>query len=359
MRVQPNTNVLHHADRLLALVENAPPFEIDARTLAPVGSWDLDGRLLGMSTTAHPKVDGRTGEMVIHGYQPFEPYLQLYVVAPDGRVTLAETVDAPYATMMHDVAISAHHVVFPLTSARMDFAAIAEGRPVADAFFAGEEPLGFGVRARTPGAPVRWFETAHPAFMFHFGNAYEADGRIVFDACVYPDTAGLLDGLRTVRAGGAGPGLRALPMSFELDLERGTCRETVLSDRGAEFPRCDGRRVGHRNRWGYAAVGREHPLADVEAYFSVLVKYDREGGPSTYHDFGRGTWTGEPIFVPRTPDAGEDDGFVLVVCHDGPNDRSTLAILDARDFGGPPLATLSLRDRIPMGFHGNFAPGVI
>jgi carotenoid cleavage dioxygenase-like enzyme len=117
--------------------------------------------------------------------------------------------------------------------------------------------------------------------------------------------------------------------------------------------------VGHRNRWGYAAVGREHPLADVEAYFSVLVQYDREGGPSTYHDFGRGTWTGEPVFVPRTPDADEDDGFVLVVCYDGPHDCSTLAILDARDFGGPPLATLSLRERIPMGFHGSFAPGVI
>jgi carotenoid cleavage dioxygenase len=360
MRVQPNTNVLYHAGRLLALVENAPPFEIDARTLAPIGSYDLDGRLLGMSTTAHPKIDGRSGEMVIHGYQPFAPFLQLYVVAPDGRVTLAETVEAPYATMMHDLAISEHHAVFPLTSARMNVEALAAGQPIGDCVFAGEEPLCFGVRARTPGAPVRWFETARPGCMFHFGNAYEDAGRIVFDACVYPDTAGLLDGLRTVRGGGGGAGgLRALPTLFELDLERGTCRETVLSDRSAEFPRCDARRVGHRNRWGYAAVGREDALADVETYFSVLVKYDREGGPSVYHDFGRGTWTGEPVFVPRTPEAEEDDGFVLVVCHDGPNDRTTLAVLDARRFDGAPLATLSVRERIPMGFHGNFAPGVI
>jgi carotenoid cleavage dioxygenase len=261
--------------------------------------------------------------------------------------------------MMHDVAISEHYAVFPLTSARMNFEAMADGRPIADCLYAGEEPLCFGVRARTPGAPVRWFETAHPAFMFHFGNAYETDGRIVFDACVYPDTAGLLDGLRTVRAGRSGPGLRALPTSFEIDLEGGTCRETVLSDRSAEFPRCDDRRVAHRNRWGYAAVGRENALADVEEYFSVLVKYDRDGGPSVYHDFGRGIWTGEPVFVPRTPDAEEDDGFVLVVCYDGPNDAARLAILDARHFDAEPLATLSVRERIPMGFHGNFAPGVV
>src|SRR5262249_10851292 len=94
MRVQPNTNVVLHGGRLLALVENAPPFELDPQTLASRDFWRLDDRLLGMSTTAHPKIDGRTGQMVIHGYQPVEPYLQLYVIEPDGRVSLAEQVDA-------------------------------------------------------------------------------------------------------------------------------------------------------------------------------------------------------------------------------------------------------------------------
>jgi carotenoid cleavage dioxygenase-like enzyme len=34
-------------------------------------------------------------------------------------------------------------------------------------------------------------------------------------------------------------------------------------------------------------------------------------------------------------------------------------VLDARDFAGEPLARLWLRNRVPMGFHGNFAPGVV
>ena len=55
----------------------------------------------------------------------------------------------------------------------------------------------------------------------------------------------------------------------------------------------------------------------------------------------------------------EDDGFVLSVVYDGPSARSSVLVLDARDFAGEPLARLWLRNRVPMGFHGNFAPGVV
>ena len=63
-RVQHNTNVVHHAGRLFALVENGMPFELDPKTLDPMGLFDMAGRAVGFSTSAHPKVDGRTGEML-------------------------------------------------------------------------------------------------------------------------------------------------------------------------------------------------------------------------------------------------------------------------------------------------------
>lgn len=358
-RVQPNTNVVFHGGRLLALVENAPPFELDRRTLASRDYWRLDGRMLGMSTTAHPKIDGRTGQMVIHGYQPVEPYVQLYVIEPDGRVSMAEQVDAPWATMMHDVAITEHYVVFPMAPVVMDAEMLFAGRPVADALsYQPERGMKFGIRRREPGSRTTWIDAPTPGYMFHFGNAYEADGKIVFDVCFYTDGDAFLAGLRTARAGEVGTGLTAYPTLFEIDVAAGTCRERRLDDRSAEFPRLDDRLVGYRNRWGYAAVGRRKG-ADVERYFATLTKYDRQGSRSEYHDLGRGTWVGEPVFVPRTPDAAEDDGFVLSVVYDGPSARSSVLVLDARNFDGPPLARLWLRNRVPMGFHGNFAPGVV
>ncbi|MFD0660127.1 carotenoid oxygenase family protein [Thermocatellispora tengchongensis] len=33
-----------------------------------------------------------------------------------------------------------------------------------------------------------------------------------------------------------------------------------------------------------------------------------------------------------------------------------LVILSAQDFAGPPVATVHLPARIPLGFHGNFVP---
>jgi carotenoid cleavage dioxygenase-like enzyme len=77
------------------------------------------------------------------------------------------------------------------------------------------------------------------------------------------------------------------------------------------------------------------------------------------HFFGRGCFPGEPVFVPRAADADEDDGFVLTVVYDAPEDTSYLAILDARNVDAEPVATARVRDRVPMGFHGNFAPGVV
>lgn len=358
LRRQPNTHVVHHAGRLFALVENAPPFELDPRTLDSLGWFDLNGRMLGYATSAHPCLDPVTGQMWIHGYQPFPPTLQLYAIEPDGICSLAEPVDAPYPVMMHDLAITEHYVIFPLCPVILDGDRLAQGVPLADALrWEPEKGLRFGVRSREPGSAVRWFEAPSPGFLFHFGNAYEDGERIVFDACTYPDGQRLLDGLRTLRRGDFDA--TAYPFLYEIDLAAGRCRERQLDDRGAEFPRLDDRRLGRRNRFGYAVMSRERPETPQDAFFTVLTKFDREGGSARIHPLEPGCWSSEPVFVPRHPDADEDDGFVLSVVYEGPTDRSYLLVLDARDFSGAPLARAYLEHRIPMGFHGHFAPGVV
>jgi len=360
IREQHNTNVVWHGGKLMAMVENAYPFEIDPRSLAPVGHNDFGGRMLGMATTAHPKIDGRTGQMVIHGYQPFEPYVQLYVIEPDGSCSLAEAIDVPYSTMMHDMAITENHVIFLLCPVIIDpEILINQGRPFAEAVrWEPERGLKFGVRKRAAGSPLQWFDAPSTGFIFHPGNAYEKDGKILMDACTYPDGGALLDSLRTWRRGEMKQNWYARPFQYELDLATGQCREQQFDDRMAEFPRLDDRLVGYPNRYGYAVRGRDGGDA-AGSPWSVLVRYHRDGGPSETHDFGVGQWPSEPVFVPRTPDAAEDDGFVLCTVYDGPEDASYVAVLDAANMAAEPLARIGLKHRIPMGFHGNFAAGVV
>lgn len=357
MRIQPNTNVVFHGGKLMAMVENAWPFVIDARTLEPIGDNDFQGKMLGISTTAHPKIDGRTGEMIIHGYQPFEPYILLYVLDADGICTLAEPVQAPHGSMMHDVAITENYVVFMLPPILFDAEVLMNGGLACDAFQCKPElGLKFGIRKRTAGAETKWIDVPSPGFIFHPGNAYEKDGKIFMDACTYLDPAALFDTLRTYRSGRIHPQAGANPFLYEIDPVAGRCKETKLADYVSEFPRLDDRLVGHENRYGYAAVNRD---TDQLLVGSEIMKYDRRGGPSVAHDYGVAQFPNEPVFVPRSPDAAEDDGFVLNVVYDALTDDSYLAVLDARNIAGEPLATARLKHRVPMGFHGNFAPGVV
>ncbi len=349
MRQQHNTNIVPHAGRLFAMVENAPPFAIDPATLEPQGAWPLDGRMVGFATSAHPKTDGRSGEMVVHGYQPLPPFVQLYSVDASGAVTLAEAIEAPYPSMMHDLAITERYAILPLCPIVMDPGILAQGGLFADAIrWEPERGMFFGVRERRPGAETRWIAAPHAAFLFHVGNAYEDGDKLVVDACTYLDPQGLLEDIRTIRSGKVGRGLRAVPHLYEIDLSRDTCAARQLDDRGAEFPRHDDRLTGYRNRYGYAVTG-------LEGAASGLLRFDRTGAGSVTHALGVGQMAGEPVFVPRHAEADELDGFVLSVVYDAPEDRSELLVLDAANFDREPLARLRLRHRVPMGFHGNYA----
>jgi carotenoid cleavage dioxygenase len=47
---------------------------------------------------------------------------------------------------------------------------------------------------------------------------------------------------------------------------------------------------------------------------------------------------------------------VLSIVYDASRDGSDLVILDATDFGGRPVATVALPQRVPFGFHGTWLP---
>ena len=53
------------------------------------------------------------------------------------------------------------------------------------------------------------------------------------------------------------------------------------------------------------------------------------------------------MFVPKSADAAENDGWVLALRYDRERDRSDLVILDAREFGGDPVAVVQLPRRVP------------
>ena len=65
---------------------------------------------------------------------------------------------------------------------------------------------------------------------------------------------------------------------------------------------------------------------------------------------------GEPVFVPKSKDSDEDDGWVLVLAHEEEEAKSKLLVIDSQDFESPPVAEIYSPQRIPYGAHGNWMP---
>jgi carotenoid cleavage dioxygenase len=306
-----NTHVVNHAGKTLALVELSLPYEI-SNELETLGAYDFGGKLVD-SMTAHPKICPTTGELIVN-----------------------RPLDVKAHTMMHDFALTAEHVIFmdlPIVF-NLDIAIKGEG----DMPFRWSDDYGarFGVMRRDdPFGPVRWFDI-DPCYVFHVANAHDHGNTIVLQAVRYPelwrDTGGF-------EANG-------VLWSWTIDLQTGTVTERQLDDRAVEFPRIDDR------------------LATLPARYAVsvgdgrLVRYDLTTGDAVEHAFGTVESPGGPgeaVFVPSTSGpADESSGWYIGYVYDAARDGSDLVIIDASDFAAQPVARITLPQRVPFGFHGNW-----
>ena len=129
--------------------------------------------------------------------------------------------------------------------------------------------------------------------------------------------------------------------------------EQPLDDRAVEFPRVDDRRMGAPYRYGYAVYTEQGVDRGTG---TAVIKYDLRAGVSAMHEFGTGRVPAEPVFVPASATAAEDEGWLMTYVYDAARDGSELVILDAADVSGKPVATIALPQRVPFGFHGSWIP---
>ncbi len=338
----PNTNVIGHAGSTWAVVESGGlPVEMTDE-LDSVRYIDFDGQWPG-SFSAHPKRDPITGELHVIGYYWEWDHVKYLVVRPDGSLRKVVEIPVPGKIMLHDVAITESSIVIFDLPVTFQLDALAEGYAFPyrwdEAYHAR-----VGVLPREGLADdVRWADV-EPCYVYHPMNAYDLpDGRIVMDVARHPkmfatDVNGPFEGPPTLDR-------------WTIDADAGKVLEERIDDRGQEFPRVDERLVGRPHRYGYSAS-----FGETVVEHGALLKHDLETGSSEAHDFGEGRGSGEGVFVPRSDDAAEDDGWVMSLVYDRGTDRSDLVILDAQDFSGEPVATVHLPQRVPFGFHGNWVP---
>ena len=349
-----NTNVVWHGDRLLALEEAHAPFEVDPQTLAPRGSLDFGGKLKG-PMTAHPKLDPANGKMVFFGYSAtgrFTPQVNLHVANREGALLRSEQIEAPYSSMVHDFVVSRDWIILPIFPLTGSMERAMKGAPA----YAWEPEKGTHIALIPRGGSVtdaRWFK-GDPCYVFHPMNAFDtADGKVVCDMMKYP-VAPLFPGPDGQRIGKESPVARLVRWTFDPKGNTDTFTEQALDDHPGEFPRLDERFTGLPYRHGYFQVGAVTDAGLGRDKRNGIAHIDLQTGRVSSWMPAADDACGEPIFVPRSTDSAEGDGFLLSVVYRGETGCSDLAVFDASQVEAGPLALAHLSHRVPAGFHGNW-----
>jgi carotenoid cleavage dioxygenase len=349
----PNTHVVGHAGRTLALVEfGTQPYEL-SNELETLGTHDFGGTLPG-GYTAHPHWDPATGDMHAMCYFPGMPAIQHVVVNPEGRVTRSEMVPAPNMPMVHDFALTEHHaLLFDLPPGFNIEAAM--GRAQIPYVWNPEHRPRLGLLPlKGSAADTRWFELP-PFWTFHPMNAYEREGQVVVDVVAHPKLCSLYPGSID------NEGLPTFDR-FTVDLTSGRVQHQRVDDRPQEFPRINERFTGRPYRWGYSVATegliRSFATEDEQALPVVganqIFKHDLERMTTEVRDYGPGVAVGEPVFVEAENPQSEDHGYLLVTAFNRERNATDLQVLDARAINDEPVACVQLPVRLPLGFHASF-----
>ncbi|MEM7198925.1 MAG: carotenoid oxygenase family protein [Planctomycetota bacterium] len=350
---QPSVNVIPWDGRLLGLSEGGHPTAIDPATLRTQGGWDFHGTLPQQhSFTAHPKFDPATGLGYCYGIvQGPGMALRVYRMERDGTLTNLFSLPQRGYFMVHDMMLTAEHIVFLVPPVTFDLGQLMNGEgTIGDCLrYAEDRPLRVLVM-RKDGEGVADEIDLDAGMVFHHGNARLDSDQLILDSLLSPSG----DVLKFLHAWAADKMPRGQPVQatrLTIDLAKGELASRDVFAEQEEFPRFDERHTGTEARYLYAAG---QPPKDDGMAFQALVRHDRREGTDEARRVAAHQTVAEPVFVPRNADAAEGDGWLLQLGYDGRRDQTFLDVVDAGTLDR--AARVWTGTHIPLGFHGTFAP---
>ncbi|MGV9794662.1 carotenoid oxygenase family protein [Gordonia sp. NPDC003422] len=334
VRELPDINIVRHGGRLMAMAEADQPYLLNPKDLATLTKTDCDDAMR-VGSTAHPKIDPVTGEMVLFNYTLEAPYLTWSVVGADGRTVRPPTPIAGLTepVMIHDMALTQRYVVLFVCPLIFDLEAVMTGGSLLS--WRPDDGTRIALIPRDGGA-VRWI-TTEPFWVWHFANAFDSGPDVTVDYVEWTYPSGFTDQPRRA----------ASTITRAVIHPDGQISRAVISDNAIdmEFPRVDDRLLTRDHRC-IASVSKG-PLdsGSQDSLWFHDINADRE------ECWSPGVAIGEPIFMP-----GTEHDYWGAIGTDPADMRSYFYVLSADDPAAGPLATVDLPIRVPAGLHGAWLP---
>lgn len=353
-----NVSVYRVGSRLLAFGEQGLPWELDPTTLATRDLFTFGGQLNEITPfSAHPKLDPRTGELFNFGvmFSAGKPMLNVYRFDREGALLYRRRLPLPFASSMHDFALSGKYAIFQVSPYILDMAALMQkGATLIDALaWQPERGSQLFIVSRDSGELVASIPVGH-GYCLHLVNAFEHGDALIVDLVEYERP--LYDQYQVI------PDLftdvsAAEPVRLTLDVSRQTIvdRRTLEYRSAPDFPSHDCEVTGrpYDEFWmlGISAAGQPG-----RKFFDELVHLDWAGDRVNTYRVPTGQYLGgEPLVVPNPADPARP----LVVCqrHDASTVATSLLFFDGGRVAAGPIATLELGAAIPASFHSSYVAG--
>ncbi|SPO04631.1 related to lignostilbene alpha,beta-dioxygenase I [Cephalotrichum gorgonifer] len=362
-----NTNLVYWAGHLLALKEVALPYAVDPDTLETKG-YDPFGQVKAKTFSAHPKVDPYTNELVVFGYEAkglATTDIVIYAVDQDGKVHDEQWIKSPWCAFIHDCVITPSWIVLVLWPFEANIARMKAGKH----HWAWDYnlPVTFIAvpRRATTSLPSGWKPGEYRVYSWrncmpiHTAGAWETDdGKLYFESSRVHDNAFPFfppdDGRMPAKDA------KADFVRWEIDLTQPSGTKIpdplVVLDVPSEFPRIDERFMTHEHEFVFLNVfipDKSDGSANIFHGLNGLAMHSHKTGETKWFYAGDDSLVQEPVFIPRSKDAAEGDGWVLAMVERRGEGRNDLVILDTREFERP-IAFVQLPMHVKAQIHGNW-----
>jgi carotenoid cleavage dioxygenase len=326
--------------------------------------YTLNGKLTSQTFTAHPKIDPVTGDMIAFGYEAkglASDDVAVYAIDTKGNVTWQAWIKVPYVGMLHDFAVTQKHIIFYVIPMATNVPRMKQG----EVHFAWDSslPTWFGVMRRGgDGKDIRWFKgpercATHVMSAFSDGERVYVDvplakrNQFAFFPHIHESFDPILGQTRLTR--------------LSVDLSKKNVRDYTMEElypHVGELPRIDERYLTLPYKTGFLMVAdptkpRHEKLQNAPGKISnCYVRMDHSARKTSTFFVGDASSLSECVFVPRTDNAPEGDGFIMgIATRLLENGRSDLVIVDTAQMEAGAVATIKLPIRAPGQIHGWWA----
>ena len=379
-----NTALAEHGGRILALMEQCPPTEIEVHRNGQIktikactsldGAIDTSAIITGGVLSAHGRTCPLTGDRVHVSYcSDAKPFLRLDTFAPGWKLKKSQGIDIPAPIFMHDSVITENYIVIldlPLT--------IRVNRIFQNRFpveYEPDHPARIGLVPRNGAGETKWFD-CEPGVVLHASNAWETDN----DKVIVQGLRGEPTPNECYLLNFAG----SYYHEYSIDLKTGVVTEQNLNPTEiVEFPVINEKFNGKDFSSTYAvtimSVGgplEVYSQPKIGAIFDSVIKlaainnngHKKGDVMARFKLPERWFAVSEATVVPKVGQEGEGEYILLIASHvpegvtwqdvakdyDGSPLTSKVFIVDGDDLDAGPVYSATLPYHVPVGLHSSF-----